>query len=104
MKLGKFELTDERRELFRKELEDVLKENSHLTLKNFLHQKSLSKRLWQFVEEKIALAIKEIKTGYKPAPHQEQTDLTPRQRLKHNNVSVQINAGGNGMIAYGKKD
>lgn len=97
MKVGKFELTDDRRLEFRGELEKLLEENDHLTLKNFIHKKSLAKTLTDYLEEKIALAFEEVETGYQPAPHRDFPDLTPRQ-LKTKNTKAKIIANATGGV------
>ena len=104
-KMTPFKVNNERLELIYKEIENILNDNSHLTLKNFLHQRTLAKKIWSYTEKKIREVLVEVESGYcfRLPEHKEKTDLTPRQ-LKKKNTSVQVAATGGGIIEAGKKE
>ena len=103
MKVGSFEITEQRHIEFKKEIEVLLSEMSHLTLKNFLHKEVIARRLEEYIEKRIAAAFHEADYGHHPGPEKSKPNLTPRQ-LKTNKAGISVQIINGSIVEIGKKE
>lgn len=91
---GNFKFNERRKEIITQELTELVEKMSHLTLKNFLHQKTVAQQMANFFEEKLVEVFKEVENGFQEKQQEKELPgLTPEQIRRRNNSKI-VTANG----------